>query len=666
MPYLFSLIAVFFTVLSLYLLSNDIVKPAEHVIREELINLKKEEIKNKVLNSAKFMSSITSLYSKESVITNNVKREAIRLLNEHNRNNQTYMFLIDSSGDWLVRKDIERLSKHKQQFDELGVFLYTAAINTDGWVEYYNHVIIDDEDTVDELKQSYVMYLPDWDMVIGIGLPVDDILRKSEIGVSKLVELLKIKINKIYQVNAVFLVLSLFVAYFSSRSIMSRFNSLFNHIRKAYQENQTLRISIESEKYRSNIAHLPNVQALINYLDNKLGRLEETQNYALNVINIKGFQKINLVHGYNNGTFILNEIGMSLKQVCRDAGYELFHLGSDKFCVVTPCIFDDSIFNQAYQVLEDKLDNIIISSGRVSIEMVFSSVDFSTDNVSSELLFQQAELAMHHARNNGLRHSLYQPEMTQREFRELAISEHLQLAQMKGELQVHYQTQVGATTQHPVGLEALIRWTNSELGVVRPDEFIAIAEKTGMIHDIGAFVMRTAFLDAQKLGHLTISVNVYPIQLLHPDFVNVVSTIINETQIDPNLVILEITENLIESEIETAAMAMEQLVAKGVRFSIDDFGKGYSSLSYLSRLPISEIKIDRSYVNGMLEDKRHYGIVKLTIDFSEIADITVVAEGVETAEQHQILMDINCDVLQGYLFYKPEPIEKILERMINA
>lgn len=299
----------------------------------------------------------------------------------------------------------------------------------------------------------------------------------------------------------------------------------------------------------------------------------------------------------------------------------------------------------------------------VAVCLNVASVEFESQDVRTDELLQQSEQAMRYAKLKNLDHVLYGKDIGKFVEREVEISKQLFSALHKNEICVNYQLQVDAKTEQPVGVEALVRWQNSHLGSVGPEEFIPIAERTGLIYDIGLFVMKTAFRDAQKLNGLTVSVNVSPVQLLNPNFSEVVETAIIETNMNPKLVLLEITENLIESEIDYVMGNISRLIDIGIRFSIDDFGKGFSSLSYLTRLPVHEIKIDRSYINGMEKDKKYLGVVQATLTFAAISKVKVVAEGVETKNQKNMLMEMNCDYLQGYFFHKPEPFNSILYKV---
>jgi EAL domain-containing protein (putative c-di-GMP-specific phosphodiesterase class I) len=234
---------------------------------------------------------------------------------------------------------------------------------------------------------------------------------------------------------------------------------------------------------------------------------------------------------------------------------------------------------------------------------------------------------------------------------------------MRNEFVLHYQPQVDLKTGRIVGMEALLRWKHPELGMVPPSRFIGIAEETGLIVPIGAWVMRTAAAQNKAwqdagLGLLRVAVNLSARQFGAADLVSGIERVLEDTGLDPACLELELTESLFMSDVTPAVELLHRMKALGVQLSIDDFGTGYSSFSYLSRFPIDVLKIDRSFVNDIHIDANDAAIVASIIALAHNLRLSVIAEGVETAEQLDYLRHQGCDEMQGYYFSRPLPVHE--------
>ncbi len=277
---------------------------------------------------------------------------------------------------------------------------------------------------------------------------------------------------------------------------------------------------------------------------------------------------------------------------------------------------------------------------------------------------KQADIAMYQAKKSG-RNTLrfFDREMQIAITLRTELESELRKAHENQQFQLHYQIQVDSMNR-PLGVEALIRWIHPERGVVFPAQFIPLAEETGLILPIGQWVMETACaqLNEWKQDALTrdlvLAVNVSAKQFHQADFVAQVQSAIQRHAIKPMLLKIELTESMLLDDIEATITTMNKLNGIGVRFSLDDFGTGYSSLQYLKRLPLSQLKIDQSFVRDITTDNSDREIVRTIIAMAQNLNLEVIAEGVETEEQWQFLLDIGCNRYQGYLFSKPVPIEQ--------
>ena len=286
------------------------------------------------------------------------------------------------------------------------------------------------------------------------------------------------------------------------------------------------------------------------------------------------------------------------------------------------------------------------------------------DGGHAEALFANAEAALKKAKATGERYLFFAPAMTERIHENLSLENKLREALDKEEFVLHYQPKVDVENRGIVGVEALIRWQSPELGLVPPMKFIPLLEETGLILQVGSWALRRAALDHRAwaergLKPPRVAVNVSPIQLRQRDFVRDVEHAIMKG-IAPVGIDLEITESLIMQDIHATIEKLILLRKLGVQVAIDDFGTGYSSLSYLAKLPVQTLKIDRSFVIAMLEDPNTTTLVHTMITLAHSFQLKVVAEGVESEDQANMLRLLGCDQMQGYLFSKPVPVEALI------
>ncbi len=280
-----------------------------------------------------------------------------------------------------------------------------------------------------------------------------------------------------------------------------------------------------------------------------------------------------------------------------------------------------------------------------------------------DTLVQHADVAMYLAKEAHSSYQFYDPEQDLYSRGRLALVGQLRRAVGRGELVVHYQPKAEAPTGRIAGLEALVRWSHPERGLLGPDQFIPLAEQTGLIRPIARFVLDTALaqLAAWRVEHpdLTMAVNVSARNLLDPQLPDDVAVALDRHGLEPQALVLELTEGTIMADPNRALAVLDRLSEMGVRLAIDDFGVGYSSLGYLKRLPVDEIKIDKSFVLGMTHDEGDAVIVRSTIDLGRNLGLGVVAEGVENDEAWAQLALLGCDRVQGYGLSRPLPAETL-------
>jgi diguanylate cyclase len=390
---------------------------------------------------------------------------------------------------------------------------------------------------------------------------------------------------------------------------------------------------------------------------------------AVWILDIERFRTINDAFGRQAGDKLLQDITTRMKALARD-DTRMARIGGDQIAIMRDDMQSEEdlarfserriqdIFGEPYRVGDQDLR----VSGRYGIAL------FPSDGGNAEALLQSAEAALKKAKVTGERYVFFAQEMTERIHEKLALESRLRQALEKEEFVLHYQPKVDAETRKVLGTEALIRWQSTE-GLVPPGKFIPLMEQTGMIREAGAWALRRAVLDHRhwlRMGIAAprVAVNVSAIQLRQQDFVDTVKEAIahgaNPTGLD-----LEITESLVMEDVQGNIRKLKAVRDLGVNIAIDDFGTGYSSLAYLAKLPVQTLKIDRSFIVGMGSDPTTMMLIQTMITLAHSLRLKVVAEGVETEEQANMLRLLRCDELQGFLFSKPVPIEELTPLLLE-
>jgi EAL domain-containing protein (putative c-di-GMP-specific phosphodiesterase class I) len=295
---------------------------------------------------------------------------------------------------------------------------------------------------------------------------------------------------------------------------------------------------------------------------------------------------------------------------------------------------------------------------------------FPEDGADEQTLMKNADIAMYLAKAEGKNAvRMFSAEIATQSLDRLDIESSLRHAVERGELRLHYQPKVDVITGRIAGVEALLRWMHPELGMLPPIRFIPLAEETGLIVLIGGWVLNTACAQSMEwqragLPPISMAVNVSPRQFADEQLLSSIDNALASSGLDPKLLQIEITESMVMLNVERAVRVLDAIQSRGVRIAIDDFGAGYSSMSMLKRFPIDTIKIDSSFIRELPDSSQDKAIAKAIINLGKALGLTIVAEGVETAEQDKFLRDHACDEIQGFLFSHPVPPEKIAELLI--
>jgi len=390
---------------------------------------------------------------------------------------------------------------------------------------------------------------------------------------------------------------------------------------------------------------------------------------ALMLIDMDKFKVLNDTHGHDIGDMLLREIARRLTASLRQ-GDTVGRLGGDEFVLVLAEIgHTDKEAAAAAEAMGKKLVAMLnqpyhlgnithISGASIGITL------FKGDGASADDLLKQADLAMYKSKDSGRNVCrFFDPQMETSMRERAALDKELRQALAQQQFELYYQPQVGPDGA-VTGAEALVRWKHPRRGLVAPGEFIPVAEETGLILPLGQWILEAAckqlavWANSPQMADFMLAVNVSACQFQRAEFVEQVISTLRSTGADPTRLTLELTESLLVHNVEEVIEKMSALKAEGVNFALDDFGTGYSSLYYLKRLPLDQLKIDRSFVRDVLTDADDAAIAKTVVALAQALGLEVIAEGIETAEQRSFLAASGCHYYQGYLFSRPLPSEK--------
>jgi diguanylate cyclase (GGDEF)-like protein/PAS domain S-box-containing protein len=436
---------------------------------------------------------------------------------------------------------------------------------------------------------------------------------------------------------------------------------------------------LHHDAFHDALTGLPNRALFMDHLNLSVARSKRNpdSNFAVLYLDLDRFKIINDSLGHTIGDQLLVGIADRLKKNLRP-GDTVARLGGDEFTVLVEDIADESEAAQVAERVQKELSLPFTLSGRE----VFTTVSMgiapsSTGYERAEDILRDADTAMYRAKSLGkARYEIFDKAMHARAINLLQMETDMRRAVEREEFFIHYQPIVSLGDFRLRGFEALVRWQHPERGFISPMDFIPVAEETGMIIQIGEYVLREACRQMQRWQQgfpvnppLYVTVNLSSKQFSQTTLISKVGMILHETGVTPNSVKLEITESVVMENIDTATDMLRQLRALGVKLAIDDFGTGYSSLSYLHRFPIDTLKIDRSFVTRMSENDENTEIVRTIVVLAQNLGMDVVAEGVETNEQLVLLQKLGCENGQGYFFSKPvaaEGAEKIIAETYSA
>ncbi|HKJ65321.1 MAG TPA: EAL domain-containing protein [Desulfopila sp.] len=393
---------------------------------------------------------------------------------------------------------------------------------------------------------------------------------------------------------------------------------------------------------------------------------------ALMFLDLDRFKEVNDTMGHSRGDLLLSAVARRLLDSVRKSE-TVARLGGDEFVILlTDVKNDQDAVTVANKIRKNMSEPFDVDGHEVFSSTSIGIVLYPRHGNDSHTLLRNADLAMYSAKARGRNaFAFFNEEMNQKAQERRSMESCLRSALIEKEFFLVYQPQIERSTGKMVGAEALLRWHHPQKGLIPPDQFIPIAEESGLIGPIGEWVLRNARTQAQlwqQAGKppLRVAVNISGHQFLKPDIVDTIEGILAETGLNPSLLDLELTESILMEVADSMIEPLIDLKMRGVQLSIDDFGTGYSSLSYLKHFPINRIKIDRSFVRDITNVRDNAVIVEAIIAMARSLSLTVVGEGVETEEELDYLAALGCDEIQGYYFSKPVAPEDLFQSLSRS
>lgn len=494
----------------------------------------------------------------------------------------------------------------------------------------------------------------------------------TEIGASVVASVLLVPDKKLFKPTVIVLMLPLAIYFFLIGEWFGYVLSIFSCVLTwvliyAAETSHNLLIQTNYQANHDFLTGLKNRYYFIGYLQTMITSLQRSNTWSyLLLIDLDHFKTINDSLGHDVGDHLLQEVSLRIDKKKHEDSL-LARLGGDEFVVVGLEYDDKEKCQLQAEAMARRILKTLKESYSVDLHNLYISASIGISlidgkNNDASLLIKEADIAMYEAKEKGRDGIIvFDDELQKRVEQNLEVEQLLHFSLANNEISLVYQPQVDDNS-NIIGAETLVRWNNKKLGEIRPDVFIPIAEQTGSIIEIGRFIMETAFRTLAEWQQHSIhvqqfSINVSMRQFFYYGFIDDVYLLCEKylSEETRKTVIFEVTESIIAEDVDKVVFIMEEIKKLGIRFSMDDFGTGYSSLSYMKRLPINEIKIDRSFISELTEETNDNDnvMVRSILYMAKHFDLKVVAEGVESEEQSNILQKNNCDIYQGYYFSKP-------------
>ena len=444
------------------------------------------------------------------------------------------------------------------------------------------------------------------------------------------------------------------------------FNRMLSHMRSSMKQ-------IHDLAYVDSVTGLPNRERFRVMVEERISLGDTGVQSAIIFLDLDRFKRVNDTLGHNKGDELLQlfasrlqtRLSLSFESLDEKSHPQLARVGGDEFVIFIPNLkSSDEITEFSKRLKRDIEEPFIVEAQAIVVDVSLGATIFPQDGLTFETLYRNADMAMYRAKEvGGATLRFYTEDMRHLAKNRMSVENELRQALEHEEFVLYYQPQLSCRTGELRGVEALIRWDNPEKGLLAPGAFIEVAEETGLILDIGEWVMHQACTQAKKWfaegRNVRVAINVSALQFEQPDFTRNVLRALEDSGASPEMIELELTESLAMSDVQSVVDRIAPLRALGIRFAIDDFGSGYSSLSYLSKLSFDCFKIDRSFVKNIGKSGGDEAIVRTILGMAKSLGYETVAEGIETMEQYAFLRNEGCDLAQGFLFARPMSLEQV-------
>lgn len=422
---------------------------------------------------------------------------------------------------------------------------------------------------------------------------------------------------------------------------------------------------IRNLAYFDQLTGLPNRNLLRDRVNQLIASAQRDKHeFSVLFIDLDNFKNVNDSLGHHAGDLLLQVVAERLRNAVREVD-TVSRLGGDEFVVVLPEVGMEGAQQVARKIVGQIANNYMIETHELTVTTSLGISIYPADAADLETLLKYADTALYRAKAKGKNDfALFTEEMKSAAYERMTLENDLRRALTNEELMLYYQPQIHLASGRVVGMEALLRWPHRGFGMIPPDQFIPIAEECGLMIELGEWVMHEACRQNKQwqlsgLPSIPVAVNVSARQLRNADFVGSVDAVLRHTRLESRYLELELTEHAVMDDVESAVEVMKDVGRLGVKFAIDDFGTGYSSLAYLKQLPIDKVKIDKSFVQDLSTDNDDRQISNAINLLAHRLHLTVVAEGVETQSQLNILIGQGCDTVQGYFFSRPLPPQEL-------
>ena len=422
---------------------------------------------------------------------------------------------------------------------------------------------------------------------------------------------------------------------------------------------------LETLAFYDALTQLPNRTSFYNYLSRTLKRNKITREpFALFFIDLDEFKTVNDTLGHDFGDMLLIEAASRLQSSIRVDDF-LARISGDEFTIIMKNVDGEKhLASIARNIIHSISQPYMFHETQALISCSIGIAIFPDDGENANTLLKFSDLAMYHAKENGKNSfNFYHQELYERKAKKFILVNELKTALNNKELYLVYQPQVHCHHETIDSMEVLLRWNNHKIGPVSPDVFIPLAEESNLIIELEDFVLKTAltqvkYWNQHSKQQYTVAINISRIHFQRKDFIQKLQKLLKQLSVDPKILEIELTESAVMKNTQESIEKLNYLKSLGIRFSVDDFGTGYSSMSYLKHLPIDTLKIDRSFIKGIPSDKDNKAITQAIIVLANQFNIKTIAEGVETKQQLTFLKEIDCQMIQGYFYYKPLSAEQ--------